>query len=153
VTASPIFITNTSGYVRRMGHESILSAITHKLNVSGLRLVWTVFLVLACGTRAQFFPLLSVKPCIVRSLQLIYQILYRSVMAAVQGPDVAHPSCIHTQSFDTLHRRFLRLQYTSTRRFSDLAPFVLWTCNQNVWDNTLVGSFLFYLKTLLSIIF
>jgi hypothetical protein len=31
----------------------ILSAITDKLNVSGHMLIWTFFLVLGCGTRAQ----------------------------------------------------------------------------------------------------
>jgi hypothetical protein len=30
-----------------------LSAITHKLNVSGYMFIWTFFLVLVCGTRAQ----------------------------------------------------------------------------------------------------
>jgi hypothetical protein len=34
-------------------HDSIFSAITHKLNVSGHMLIWTFFLVLVCGTRAQ----------------------------------------------------------------------------------------------------
>jgi hypothetical protein len=32
---------------------SILSAITHKLNVSGYMFIWTFFLVLVCGTRAK----------------------------------------------------------------------------------------------------
>jgi hypothetical protein len=30
-----------------------LSAITHKLNVSGHMSIWTVFLILLCGTRAR----------------------------------------------------------------------------------------------------
>jgi hypothetical protein len=33
--------------------HSILSAITHKLNVSGHTFTWTFFPVLVCGTRAQ----------------------------------------------------------------------------------------------------
>jgi hypothetical protein len=34
-------------------YKSTLSAITHKLNVSGLLLIWTFFLVLVCGACAQ----------------------------------------------------------------------------------------------------
>jgi hypothetical protein len=36
-----------------IGHDSILSAITHKLNVSGHMLIWTFSLVLVSGTYAQ----------------------------------------------------------------------------------------------------
>jgi hypothetical protein len=34
-------------------YKCTFSAITHKLNVSGHMLMWTFFLVLVCGTRAQ----------------------------------------------------------------------------------------------------
>jgi hypothetical protein len=53
--ASSVFTTNTSGHIRRIGHEGILSAIIHKLHVSGHMLVGAVFLVLVCGIRAQSF--------------------------------------------------------------------------------------------------
>jgi hypothetical protein len=33
--------------------NSIVSAVTHKLNVSRHMLIWTFFLVLVCGTRAK----------------------------------------------------------------------------------------------------
>jgi hypothetical protein len=36
-------------------YKCTLSAITHKLNVSGRLLIWTCFLVLVCGTLAQSF--------------------------------------------------------------------------------------------------
>jgi hypothetical protein len=34
-------------------YKCTLSAVTHKLNVSGKMLMWTFFLVSVCGTRAQ----------------------------------------------------------------------------------------------------
>jgi hypothetical protein len=37
----------------RTYYKSTLSAVTHKLNASGNILVWTVCLILVCGTRAQ----------------------------------------------------------------------------------------------------
>jgi hypothetical protein len=39
--------------ILRTYYKCTLSAITHKLNVSGHMLIWTFFLVLVCGTRAQ----------------------------------------------------------------------------------------------------
>jgi hypothetical protein len=48
------------------GHfQRTLSAVTHKLNVSGRILIWTCFLVLVFGTRAQsLFATFSYIPCI-----------------------------------------------------------------------------------------
>jgi hypothetical protein len=37
-------------------YNHTLSAKTHKLNVSGQILIWTFFLILECGTRAQNLP-------------------------------------------------------------------------------------------------
>jgi hypothetical protein len=37
----------------RIDQDSILSAVNHKLNVSGHMIIWTFVLVLVCGTRAQ----------------------------------------------------------------------------------------------------
>jgi hypothetical protein len=42
---------------------NVLSAITHKFNVSGHTLIWKFLLVLVCGTCVQNFPCLSVTPC------------------------------------------------------------------------------------------
>jgi hypothetical protein len=44
--------------------HSILSAITHKLNVSGHMLIWTFFLVLLCELVPKVCPYLSVTPSI-----------------------------------------------------------------------------------------
>jgi hypothetical protein len=39
----------------KVNWSTILSAISHKLHVSGSMLIWTFFLVLICGSRAQSF--------------------------------------------------------------------------------------------------
>jgi hypothetical protein len=40
-------------FFRRTYYKCTLSAVTHKLNVSGYILVWKFFLILVCETRAQ----------------------------------------------------------------------------------------------------
>jgi hypothetical protein len=59
-----------------MAEENIHSAITNKLNISGHMLIWTFFLVLVCGTRAQNL-----------STAFSYTLyLYASLRAALCGP-------------------------------------------------------------------
>jgi hypothetical protein len=55
---------NLMGDILSTYYKCILSAITHKLNVSGHMLICTFFLVLVCGTRAKICPHLSVTPCV-----------------------------------------------------------------------------------------
>jgi hypothetical protein len=50
-------------------YKCTLSAITHKLNVSGHILIWTFFVVLVCELVPKNFPHLSVPSCIQTSFQ------------------------------------------------------------------------------------